>query len=179
MSTTAPVSTFTWWAQPSRKDLSASLGRKNTTQDKQFAQLDAVARIDVEDVDGGTSARGQTDKLWTLPGKVTAPALPARIEQYDDATRDEVAAAQITRFRRVAFEACPGEVCGIVGAVVFLGNDVFKVKAEERLIRFMQAAILAALVGPQADEPPDRPFQAGCLLRARRMRALALRMAMK
>jgi hypothetical protein len=42
----------------------------------------------------------------------------------------------------------------------------------------VQAAILTTPAGPQADEPPNRRFHADCPLRARRMRALALRMAM-
>jgi len=120
-----------------------------------------VARIDVEDIDGRTSAGGQADKLGTLPRKVTAPALPARIEQNDNAAHDDVAAAQITGFGRVAFEASPGEVSGIVGAVVLPGNDVLDVKTEERLIRFVQPAILAALAGPQADEPPKPTVSCG------------------
>jgi hypothetical protein len=65
----------------------------------------------------------------------------------------------------------------MVGAVVFLGDDVLKVKTEKRLIGFVQASILAAPAGPQADEPPNRRFHAGWPLRAKRTRALALRMA--
>ena len=54
------------------------------------------------------------------------------------------------------------------------GNDVLNVEAEERLIGFVQAAILAALSGSAAHEPPNRSFHADCPLRPRRIRACSL-----
>ena len=89
----------------SRRLPSALLGWENAAKDEQFSQLDAVARINVEDIDGRTPAGGKSDKLRPLPRKVTVPALPAGIEQFDDATCDKVAAAQIAGFGCIAFEA--------------------------------------------------------------------------
>jgi hypothetical protein len=79
---------------------------------------------------------------------MTAPALLARIEQHYDAARNDVAAAQITRSGRIAFEARPSKVVRVVRAVVLLGHDVLDVKTEERLVGFVQLAILAALASP-------------------------------
>src|SRR5262249_5131515 len=153
--------------------------REHTAEDQQLAQFDAMGGVDVQYIDGGTPTRCQTDQPRPVPFKVTTPALTARIEQHHDATGDHVAAAQIARFAGVAFKTRPSQVVGIVDAVVLLGDDVFDMETEERLIRFVQTAILTALLGPQADERANRSFHAGCPLRAKRMRALALRTAMK
>ena len=152
---------------------------EHAAQYEQIAQLNPVRCIDVEDVSRGAPARRQADKPRALPGKVTAPALPTGIVQHNDAAGDNVAAAQIAGFSQVAFEARPGQVTRFVRAVVLPGDDVFNVELKERLIGFVQAAIFAALAGSTTDQPPNRRFHADCPLRARRMRARALRMAMK
>src|ERR1019366_3898917 len=143
------------------------LGREHTAQNKQFAQLNAVRLVDIEDGGRGAAARRQADKPRALPGKVPAPALPARIEQHDRPASDGVAATQIAGFSQVAFETRPGQIAGIVPAMVFPGDDVVDMEAEQRLIGFVQTAIFAALVGSSSHELPNRCFHADCPLRAK------------
>src|SRR6266481_5062979 len=81
---------------------------------------------------------------------MSVPALPARIEQHDDAPGDEIAAAQVARFRQIAFMARPGQVPRIIAAVVLPGNDVLDVERIERQIALVQPAILAAPPGTRA-----------------------------
>ena len=117
------------------------------------------------------TARRQADQKRALPDKVSAPALPARIEQHDGAAGDAIAAAQIARFSQVAFEARPGQIPRLVLAVVLPGDDVLNMETEERLIGFVQAAILAALASSAPHKRPNRSFHADCPLRLRRIRA--------
>lgn len=86
--------------------------------------------VDVEDISGRPSSGGQTDKYRSVPGEVTTPMLPARIEPYHDPARDRIASAQIARFPKIAFMAGPSLVFGDITTVVFFGNDVFDVKGE-------------------------------------------------
>src|SRR5207244_13543770 len=60
-----------------------------------------------------------------------------------------VATTQIGGFSQIAFQTRPGQVGGIVTAVVLPGDDVLDVENQQRLIGFVQPAILTAVAGPQ------------------------------
>src|SRR5436309_2481775 len=108
---------------------------------------------------------------------MAAPALAARVEKHQDTTRDQVSTAQVAGFGQIAFQARPGQVARIIVTVMLLGDNVLDVRTQERIIGFMQSTVFTAFAGPQAHERADGLFHAGWPFRARRMRALALRMA--
>jgi hypothetical protein len=126
-----------------------SLWRKEPGLKKEFAQVNAVRGVDVQDGDGRSTARRQPNEPRTVPCKVPFPALPPGIEQHNDPPGHRVAPAQVAPFGEIAMETGPSEEPRIVDAAVFLRQNMLEVKREERQVIFMKAAIFAT------------PFRAG------------------
>src|SRR5581483_1007005 len=72
-----------------------------------------------------------------------------------------------------------GKVLRAVAAAVLPGDDMVDVEAEERLVLLAEAAVLAALARPLADQPARRGIHQGFAGRRRAARAFACRMARK
>jgi hypothetical protein len=83
------------------KDSVPSIGRKQTGAGEYLAQVDAIGLVDVENVNGRSAARAETHEPRAVPHKVATPTLPAWIKENDDPPGDEIAAAQVARFRKI------------------------------------------------------------------------------
>ncbi len=56
-------------------------GRKNAFLDQRLAQANAVGIIDFKNVHRGAADGSTADLIWSVPGEVALPFVPARVEQ--------------------------------------------------------------------------------------------------
>src|SRR2546427_12896404 len=97
------------------------------------------------------------------------PLLPARMKQRHNFSADS--AGQIRPLRAIAFVTTPSEVRWKIAAMVLLGNDVFDVKRQNRIVVLMHPAIFAAIGCATANQTTNGDFHHDFL--ASRSRALA------
>lgn len=73
------------------------------------------------------------------------PFLLPGMEQRDDLARVRINSRQIRPLMPIAPVAGQSQVLKVIVAAMLPGNDVFDMKAEERLVRLVEVAILAAI----------------------------------
>lgn len=107
----------------------------------------------VQNGNGSSAARCQSNQAGTIPSKMPRPPLTARVKQHYDAIGFNVSTAQIARLGQIAIVTGPREALRFVGTAVFLGKDMLDVEGKQRQVVFMETAVLAAPVGACSDQP--------------------------
>jgi hypothetical protein len=89
-----------------------------------------MGRVDVQDIDGCSTASRQADQSSPRPFEMSAPALSPGIKQDNDAAGYGVTAAEVAGFAQIALEARPCQVVQAIGPAVLLGDNVLDVKTQ-------------------------------------------------
>jgi hypothetical protein len=101
------------------------------------------------------------------------PALPTRVEETNNLSRERISATQVRPFAEITSMATPAAVIGTIAATVLLGEDVFDVKSRCRSGGIWKVAVLTAMAGSFSDELPKGPLHPPSRDRLSIARALA------
>jgi hypothetical protein len=82
--------------------------------------------------------------------------LAAWIEERDQFSGFRIDPSQVWALMQIAVMAGEGEVGQLVAPAMLFGNNVFRVKPEERILVLPEAAVLAAVVCPLPHMSPRR-----------------------
>lgn len=138
-----------------RRSVRRRIGVKDTLLDQQTTHGNGVSTVDLQQIDRCASGRRLGQKPSAFPGEMLVPLLPPWMKQGDDLAGIGIDPRQVRPFVAVAVAARESEVFQYRGAAVLLGDDVVELKRQCRE-GFWEAAVLAAVTGPDADSFVNR-----------------------
>ena len=123
---------------------------KDALLHQQATYGNGVGAIDLQQMNRCASGRRLGENSSAIPAEMLVPLLPSWMKQRDDLSGGRVDPRQIRPFVAVAVAARKSQVFQYGRATVLLSDDVVEVKRQFSE-SFREAAILAAVIGPDAD----------------------------
>jgi hypothetical protein len=71
--------------------------------------------------------------------------LTSGVEKEDHAPRERATTGQIARFRKIAVQARPAQVVGVILPSMLPGDDMFNVESVKRQVVFVEEAVFAPI----------------------------------
>ncbi len=121
-----------------------------------FAQTDVVRVVDCQKLDRGATDRRATQKQRALPLEMLSPRVLSRMEEPNQYFGVGVDACDVWAFVGIASVAAQAEIVGVRFPTVLQSDDVIDWEREEGIVVLMDAAVLAPITCPLADEAPHR-----------------------
>ncbi len=125
---------------------SSFIGRRKTTfRDQGPTKVCSIWLIDVQDINGHSTAEREANQPGFVPNEVLLPVLPTGVKQRNNSAVE--IAREIRAFRRVATWTSEAEVLEAIAAVMLPRNDMLDMKRCENNIALMQTAVFASTAG--------------------------------
>jgi len=156
---------------------SSGFGRKSAFKEQVLSQHHPHGIVNIEHLNRHDSRLGLADQEGVVPVEVTAPVLPARVEERIQLAVQQ--SGQIRPFGLVAFGAGPTERVRVVNAAMLPGDHVLDVEDQNVVVFVVNAAVFTLAACPLPDEGPERGIHPLPGELASSWRAFDLRMATK
>jgi len=111
------------------------------------AERKQIFRIDVQDVNRGSTHGGLAVQVEAVPLEMLVPAVTPRREQLRNPGGFGINPGEVGAFVKIAVNASESQVVEVVGATVNLGEKVFDVENGQRRILRLKLAILTPVAG--------------------------------
>lgn len=142
---------------------SNTLSRKRSFTDQRLSHRNRIRMIHFQDSNRSSSDRRQSSERRAVPPKMFGPLIFSWVKQSRELVTLRIESSDIWPFVSIAVKAGHGEIAGLAGATVLLGNDVIDLEWQFGE-GYREMTILTSILSSLPKERIDVGDRRHCLL---------------